>query len=226
MIINNKNPLFLLLTSSAFIAASLMPFNASAKKLDWSKTLYTHYSDQEPLKDFLTELAATQKTPIVISEKVDSVVSGYYREMTPQDIFLNVVKANGLLWYFDGDTLFVNREDELQTGSVSLSNTSASEFTSSLERLGVLDHHYHWVSSDVDQMVYFKGPEQFVTAVLEMSKVLDKKQTTPNVYKWVDSRGITHFSSNPPKKFAKSNNIKIIEKDKGLVLLGEPNIKE
>ncbi|CAA6815705.1 MAG: Unknown protein [uncultured Thiotrichaceae bacterium] len=226
MIINNRNPLSFLLTCSALLTVALTPFNASAKKLDWSKVPYTHFSDQEPLRDFLTELAATQKTPIVISEKVDSVVSGYYREMPPEEIFLNVAKANGLLWYFDGDTLFVNREDELQTGSVSLSHASASEFTSSLERLGVLDHHYHWVSSDVDQMVYFKGPEQFVTAVLEMSKVLDKKQTTPSIYKWVDSRGVTHFSSNRPKKFATSNNIKIIEKDKGLVLLGEPNIQE
>lgn len=226
MIINNKSPLSFFHVFLAFTALALTPVNASAKKLDWSKEPYTHYSDQEPLREFLNELAATQKTPIVISEKVDSVVSGYYREMAAEDIFLSVAKAHGLLWYFDGDTLFVNSEDELQTGSVSLTNASASEFTSALERLGILEHHYHWVSSDVDQMVYFKGPEQFVTAVLEMSKVLDKKQTTPNIYKWVDSKGVTHFSSNPPKKFSNSKNIKIIEKDKGLVLLGEPNIQE
>ncbi len=171
--------------------------SAFAKDLPrgWGEQTYTHFSDQEPLTDFFAALAASQKTPIVVSEKIDTVVSGYYKKMTPKAIFREVVKSNGLVWYFDGNTLFINREDEMQAGTVSLTNTSASAFTDSLERLGVLDHHYHWVASDIDQMVYFKGPEQFVTAVLAMSKSLDKKQKRSSIYKWVDKKGVTNFSS-------------------------------
>jgi type III secretion protein C len=171
-----------------------------AKDLPWTEKTYTHFSDQEPLTDFFAALAASQKTPIVVSEKIDTVVSGYYKKMAPRAIFLEVVKSNGLVWYFDGNTLFINREDEMQTGTVSLTNTSASAFTHSLERLGVLDHHYHWVASDIDQMVYFKGPEQFVTAVLAMSKSLDKKQKKSSIYKWVDKNGVTNFSSSLPEE--------------------------
>jgi len=171
-----------------------------AKDLPWTETTYTHFSDQEPLTDFFAALAASQKTPIVVSEKIDTVVSGYYKKMTPKAIFLEVIKSNGLVWYFDGNTLFINREDEMQAGTVSLTNTSASAFTHSLERLGVLDHHYHWVASDIDQMVYFKGPEQFVTAVLAMSKSLDKKQKKSSIYKWVDKNGVTNFSSSLPEE--------------------------
>ena len=173
---------------------------AFAKDLPWTEKTYTHFSDQEPLTDFFAALAASQKTPVVVSEKIDTVVSGYYKKMTPKAIFLEVVKSNGLVWYFDGNTLFINREDEMQAGTVSLTNTSASAFTRSLERLGVLDHHYHWVASDIDQMVYFKGPEQFVTAVLAMSKSLDKKQKKTSIYKWVDKKGVTNFSSSLPEE--------------------------
>ena len=195
--------------------------NSIAKELPWSSKPYTHFSDQEPLRDFLEALAASQKTPIVISEKIEVVVSGYYKKMIPRDIFGEVAKANGLVWYYDGNTLYINREDEMQTGSVSLKYATPTGFTHALERLGVLDHHYHWVASDVDRMIYFKGPEQFVTAVLEMSKALDKKQDKPSVYRWVDDNGITNFSTSLPSEYNSSFEVNIGKKNKGVVALGK-----
>ncbi len=197
-------------------------FHASyAKKLQWDNSVYTHYSDQEPLKSFLEALAASQKTPIIMSDKIDAVISGYYRKRNPKEIFLNVLKSNGLVWYYDGDTLFVEREDEMQTGSVSLNHISASEFTQALERLGILDQRYQWTASDVDQMVYFKGPEPLVTAVLEMSKVLDKKIIRPQVYRWVDEKGVTNFSTSEPENFNNNKKVTIIDGEEERVVLGK-----
>ncbi len=197
---------------------------AQAKELQWNAGTYTHYSDQEPLKSFLEALSASQNTPIIMSDKIDTVISGYYKEKTAKSIFLDVLKSNGLVWYYDGDTLFVEREEEMQTGSVSLSNITASKFTNSLERLGILDHRYQWISSDVDSMVYFKGPEPFVTAVLEMSKVLDKKVSTTRIFKWVDARGVTHFSSDAPDKFEESIELKVFKGDNQDVVMEKPRI--
>ena len=195
-----------------------------AKELQWSGGKYTHYSDQEPLKSFLEALAASQKTPIIMSDKIDTVISGYYKKKSPKNIFLDVLKSNGLVWYYDGDTLFVEREEEMQTGSVSLVNVTASEFTSSLERLGILDHHYQWISSDADRMVYFKGPEPFVTAVLEMSKVLDKKVSHTSIYRWVDENGTTNFTSDAPDKYKKRTELKIVKEVEKKVASGKPRI--
>jgi len=196
------------------------------KDLQWDNSVYTHYSDQEPLRSFLRALASSQKTPIIMSDKIDAVVSGYYRRKSPKEIFLNVVKSNGLVWYYDGDTLFVEREEEMQTGSVSLNNVTATEFTHSLERLGILDHRYQWVTSDVDRMVYFKGPEPFVTAVLEMSKVLDKKDSRPTIYSWVDEKGVTNFSSEVPEKIKNNKQFKVIARSKDhLELEKKPHVQ-
>ncbi|HIQ07614.1 MAG TPA: DUF4124 domain-containing protein [Thiotrichaceae bacterium] len=195
--------------------------HAIARDLPWDDNLYTHYSDQEPLRSFLESLAAEEGTPVVISKSIDAKISGYYRQQTPRAIFLDVMKSNNLVWYYDGDSLYISREDEMQTGTVSLTNATATEFTKSLERLGVLDHHYHWVKSDIDSMVYFKGPKQFVTAVIEMSKVLDKKLSRPSVFRWVDKRGVTHFSSKLPKEYENNKAVEVIKRDKGLRVLGE-----
>jgi len=70
-------------------------------------------------------------------------------------------------------------------------------------------------------MVYFKGPKQFVTAVIEMSKVLDKKLSRPSVFRWVDKRGVTHFSSKLPKEYENNKAVEVIKRDKGLRVLGE-----
>lgn len=193
----------------------------AAKDLQWGDHVYTHYSDQESLKSFLEALASSQKTPIIMSDKIDTVISGYYRKQPAREIFLNVLKSNGLVWYYDGDTLFVEREDEMQTGSVSLNNITATEFTHSLERLGILDHRYQWETSDIDRMVYFKGPEPFVTAVLEISKVLDKKDTRPTIYSWVDDKGVTNFSSDVPENIKNNKQVKVIGGNKDHLVLGK-----
>lgn len=203
-----KLSLMFIFIGVVLILVLAMP-QAFAKDLSWDDSVYTHYSDQEPLISLLEALATSQKTPIIISDKIESVVSGYYRKMSPKDVFLKVIKSNGLVWYYDGETLYIEREDEMQTGSVSLTDISATQFTRSLERLGVLDHRYQWVNSDIDKMVYFKGPEPFVSAVLEMSKVLDKKDSRPRIYKWVDSRGVTNFSSDVPDKYKNNREIKL-----------------
>ena len=213
----------LLLTLMVTFSAGLQL--ASAKELHWDDGVYTHYSDQEPLVSLLEALASSQNTPIIMSDKIETVVSGYYKRMSPKEIFLKVLKTNGLVWYYDGEALYVEREDEMQTGSVSLTNISATQFTRSLERLGILDHHYQWTTSDIDRMVYFKGPEPFVTAVLEMSKVLDKKSSRPNIYKWVDENGITNFSSDVPDKYKNNRQVQALEGQQEQVMLEKPSIQ-
>lgn len=221
----NKRFKSLLLTLMVTFSAGLQP--ASAKELHWDDGVYTHYSDQEPLVSLLEALASSQNTPIIMSDKIETVVSGYYKRLSPKEIFLKVVKTNGLVWYYDGESLYVERENEMQTGSVSLTHISAAQFTHSLERLGILDHHYQWTTSDVDKMVYFKGPEPFVTAVLEMSKVLDKnkKSSRPSIYKWVDENGITNFSSDVPDKYKNNRQVQALEGQQEQVMLEKPSIQ-
>ncbi|MCK5725542.1 MAG: DUF4124 domain-containing protein [Thiotrichaceae bacterium] len=220
MLKNIKNPVLNIVLISMIIIVSIAN-TAVARDLPWKDNIYTHYSNQEPLRSFLESLAATENTPIIVSDQIDTTISGYYLNKTSKEIFLDVVKANNLAWYYDGDHLYVSRESQMQTGTVKLTHATATEFTKSLKRLGILDHHYHWVKSDIDRMVYFKGPEQFVSAVLEMSKVLDSKAAKPSIFRWVDKRGVTHFSSELPTEYENNNNVEVIKRDKGLMVLGE-----
>lgn len=172
---------------------------AVAAPVPWKDESYSHYSDAEPLNEMLETLAAVQDIPIVISPEVDEVVSLHFKGRMPADIFDELVKNYGLIWYYDQEALFVYKESEVQNASVSLKKLSPQEFTNSLKRLQVLDPRFQWKISEVDNIIYFTGPERFVSAVLDMAEVMDARRTARRqIYRWRDNKGVMNYSSQDP----------------------------
>ena len=90
---------------------------------------------------------------------------------------------------------------------------SPADFTAALQRLEVLDDQFQWQASEVDNIVYFTGPERFVSAVLDMAKVMDTQQLDrQQIYRWVDKKGVVNFSSDKPLS-TKNPNVDIQAKD-------------
>ncbi len=167
--------------------------------LPWNDKPYSHYSDEEPLAEMLESLAANQGTPITVSEKVDDVVSMHYKNKPSKVIFEDVAKTYGLIWYYDGEAIFVYKEEEAKRGSVSMKTMSPSEFSEALERLNILDSQYHWEISEIDNVIYFTGPERFVDSVVSMAKLMDNKpKKRSKIFKWTDARGRVNFSNERP----------------------------
>lgn len=172
---------------------------AYAAPLPWNDKLYSHYSDQEPLSEMMKTLAANQGTPITLSPKVDDVVSMHYKNRTSRDIFEDLVKTYGLIWYYDGESAFIYKEEEARRGSVSMENMTPSEFSEALKRLEVLDDQFHWEVSEVDNVIYFTGPERFVSSVLSMAELMDSNASKrTKIFKWTDASGQVNFSNERP----------------------------
>ncbi len=172
---------------------------AVAAPVPWKADNYSHFSDQEPLPELLKTLASLQDLPIVVSPKVKEVVSLHFQNRKPQDIFNELVKNYGLIWYYDKEALFVYKEEEVQSASVSMKKMSPQEFTNALKRLEVLEERFQWQISEVDNIIYLTGPERFVSAVLDMAKVMDTQELSRRqVYRWKDKDGVMNYSSEDP----------------------------
>lgn len=210
-----------LVIMSSVLFSILLSSHLSAAQLPWSNKVYSHFSDQEPLESLLETLAASQNTQIVVSNKIEDVVSVHFKEKTAKVIFQELVKAHGLIWYYDGGVLYISKKSEIQAGSINLKYHTTKEFAQSLRQLGILDDHFYWVESAHDNTVYFKGPERFVSTVLKMSNVLDKKPARPRIYKWIDKKGVPTFSSKMPGHFNRNENLNVIEVDKGVSVVGD-----
>ncbi len=225
MIQKGKNTMNLYRKRRHFICialfSTLFSINLSAAELPWSNKVYSHFSDQEPLASLLETLAASQNTQISVDEKVKDVVSLQFKEKTAKTIFEELVKAHGLIWYYDGDVLYISPKDQIQTGSINLKYHTTKEFAQSLRQLGILDDHFYWKESEHDNTVYFKGPERFVSTVLKMANVIDKKPSKPRIYKWIDKNGIPTFSSTMPSHLNKSKNLDLIDVDRGVSVVAD-----
>ena len=172
---------------------------AYAASLPWNNKPYSHYSDQEPLSEMMKTLAANQGTPITLSPMVNDVVSMHYKNRTSREIFEDLVKTYGLIWYYDGESVFVYKEEEARRGSVSMENMTPGEFSEALKRLEVLDDQFHWEVSEVDNVIYFTGPERFVSSVLSMAELMDSNASKrTKVFRWTDASGQVNFSNERP----------------------------
>lgn len=184
-----------------FLLPSVMYLSSvvDAAPLPWNDKPYSHYSDQEPLSEMMKTLAANQGTPITLSPKVNDVVSLHYKNRSSREIFKDLVKTYGLIWYYDGESVFVYKEEEARRGSVSMENMTPSEFSEALKRLEVLDDQFHWEVSEVDNVIYFTGPERFVSSVLSMAELMDSNASKrTKIFRWTDNSGQVNFSNERP----------------------------
>ena len=185
----------------SFLLPSVMFLSSvvCAASLPWNDKPYSHYSDQEPLSEMMKTLAANQGTPITLSPKVNDVVSMHYKNSTSKKIFEELVRTYGLIWYYDGESVFIYKEEEARRGSVSMENMTPSEFSEALKRLEVLDDQFHWEVSEVDNVIYFTGPERFVSSVLSMAELMDSNASKrTKIFKWTDASGQVNFSNERP----------------------------
>jgi type III secretion protein C len=187
-----------------FILLSLFMLNAQAAELQWPATPYSHFSNQEQLRDALESLASSQGIPVVVSKKIQDVISISFAKLEPAVIFQRLVDAYNLTWYYDGHVLYVYRLDEMETKTIKLKSLSVASFKKSLRELDIFDERFSFRSIDRQGLIYLSGPKRFLELTAEMASHLDNDEgqtnITAKVYKWKDKRGITHFSSAPPKR--------------------------
>jgi type III secretion protein C len=185
-----------------FILFSLFMMNTQAAELRWPTTSYSHFSHQEALRDVLESFSSSQSIPIVVSNKIQDVISISFKELEPAVIFQRLVDAYNLTWYYDGHVLYVYRLNEMKTKTIKLKTLSVASFKKSLQELDILDKRFSFRSIDRQGLIYLSGPKRFLELTEEMATHLDNDSQSHSVaakvYRWKDKKGITHFSSAPP----------------------------
>lgn len=175
---------------------SIFVILVEAKEIDWSNHHYTHFSNEEPLKIFLESIASEQEIPIVVSDKVKGVVNVYFKEKKLGFIFNKIVSAYGLIFFYDGDVLYVYKAEEVQEAVATLSNSSIYTLDHNLRADGVLDGKVKWKIDEKSNSANFSGTKRFIDIILAAATKLDNDNVT-TIYKMTDANGGTHFTNMP-----------------------------
>ena len=166
---------FIFVLLSLFFGITAIETNAGAVEIKWKKTVYNHYSDQEDIKELLTDFLACQRIGVVFSDDVKGKVSGNFKNKLPEDFFNRITNAYNLLWYYDGAAVYVYSAHEMTSKILNLRYLDMQQFKQNLVDLGILDPKFALRTIGKDRIVYVSGPKRYVDLISNMAEKLDEK---------------------------------------------------
>ncbi len=160
---------------------------------------YAYFGNSEPAAEVLKNFAANYSIPVIISPGVDGVVNGRIGPHSPVEFLNEISQLHGLIWYFDGNTLYVYSSNEIEKQILNLEYLGTDEFRKTLMEIGIWDSRFYWKSRPSEGIIYLSGPPRYMELVSQTARLLDAKsgdrqrsrQTVkvfPLRYAWADDR--------------------------------------
>jgi type III secretion protein C len=117
-----------------FLAAPV-PFSHAAP-IPWQANSFNYRADGAPLRQVLTDLIAGQGLSISIDPTINGRVSGVFTHSAPAS-FDKLMKANGLVSYFDGKTVHISSGANIRERILNIAPLTAADVRSELARMSL-----------------------------------------------------------------------------------------
>lgn len=163
---------FLALAAVALPAFS--PHSAAAVETE-NPPAQGYVAAKDSVKQFFDALSARMKKPFIVSaQAAKKKISGNFDFSDPQHLLEHVTSMMGLVWYYDGNTLYVYDASELQSGVVRLKNSTVAELKKFLIASALYDERYPLRTDAGSQTFYLTGPPVYYSLVLKTAGNLDQ----------------------------------------------------
>jgi type III secretion protein C len=122
----------------------------------------------------LNALGARARQAVVISPKANKKkVSGSFDLARPFDVLAKVSAELGLVWYSDGQSIYVYDADEQKNAVGRLRHTSIATLSDFLRKARLSDTRYPVRGGGADGTFYVAGPPVYVDIVMNAARYLD-----------------------------------------------------
>jgi type III secretion protein C len=158
-----------------------------------------HYAvNGAPLPDVLRDMLAVEGLSADIGRDVKGAVNGRFDD-TPGNVFIQLVEAYGLVWYFDGKAMHVATASDVRSRVIPFAPMTREAVASLLRNLDLDDPRLPIKYSA--STVKVAGPSKFVEAVAE---AIDKAQRQTTVEPSFDETVIRVF----PLRYAQAQDVR------------------
>lgn len=135
-----------------------------------------YIAKNESLRGFFDALAAQLKKPVIVSKlAARKQISGEFDLGNSQALLDKLAQQLGLIWYHDGQAIYVYDASEMRNAVVSLRNVSLNTFNDFLRRSGLYDRRYPLRGDGRSGTFYVSGPPVFVDLVVNAASFMDKQ---------------------------------------------------
>lgn len=160
----------------AWIASLTLPAWAAERPVPADSRGAGYVARDESLRGFFDALAAQLKKPVVISKlAARKQISGEFDLSNAQAMLDKLSQQLGLIWYHDGQAIYVYDASEIRNAVVSLRNVSLNDFIEFLRSSGLYDKRYSPRGDGHSGTFYVSGPPIFVDLVVDAASFMDKQ---------------------------------------------------
>lgn len=160
------------LTRLTILLSCLLPMTAQAT-VAVPRSGEGYVAKQESLRTFFDALSASLGKPIIVSKAVARrTITGEFSLANAQQSLQRIAQQMALIWYSDGQSLYVYEAGEAKSSVISLNTITVDKLTSFLRRSGLYDTRYP-LRNDGLRTFYVSGPPIYVDLVMQAAQFMD-----------------------------------------------------
>jgi type III secretion protein C len=156
----------------SIIAASVLAVAGTPDAQAWSDKKFVYRADGKRLAEVLQDFAASQSVPVVIDAGVEGAVNAEFNSK-PEDFLGALSKSYGLIWYFDGVTLFVYPSRMMASRVFRMRGYDREQVKQMLNSLGLGDSRFPLRFNEAEQTLLAYGPPRHIELVQTVIDTLD-----------------------------------------------------
>lgn len=155
----------------------------------------TYEARDESLHTVFSALSVPLGVPVVVSREVARQrFSGVLALDASQQTLESLALQHGLIWYGDGQAIFVYDASEAKSSVVALRHLSIDRFRSLMRRSGLDETRYPLRVSE-GRTFYVSGPPNYVDQVLRLAQLMDRQRAGLRVGS--QAFGVAHVLNTP-----------------------------
>lgn len=130
----------------------------------------------DSLNSFFEAMSTKLNKTVVVSKSASrKKINGNFNFRDPEALLDRLASQLGVIWYSDGQTIYIYDAEEIRNSVISLQNISLSAFKSFLKEAGLYDSRYPLKGDEQNGIVYISGPPIFVSIVTKTAALIDKQ---------------------------------------------------
>jgi type III secretion protein C len=159
------------LVTAAILATAALPTSWAAGV--WSDKKFVYRAEGKKLPEVFQDFAASQSLPVVIDAGVEGIVNASFDGL-PENFLKAMSKTYGVIWYFDGVTLFVYPSRAMQSQVFRLRGYDQNQVKQMLSSFGMGDSRFPLRYNEAEQTVLVYGPPRHIELVASVLDTLEQ----------------------------------------------------
>ncbi|EFZ3818662.1 TPA: type III secretion system secretin MxiD [Shigella flexneri] len=158
----------------------LLPLIVNANNIDShlleQNDIAKYVAQSDTVGSFFERFSALLNYPVVVSKQAAKKrISGEFDLSNPEEMLEKLTLLVGLIWYKDGNALYIYDSGELISKVILLENISLNYLIQYLKDANLYDHRYPIRGNISDKTFYISGPPALVELVANTATLLDKQ---------------------------------------------------